>query len=71
MYGTYEYVLKVWKDETILKSMFGFMDYIKSGLTEMRPKISIRGGEFINQMNGYIFSIISAAFDVCLPCIVV
>jgi len=32
MYGTYEYVLQVWKDETILRSMFGFMDYIKTGL---------------------------------------
>jgi len=56
---------------TILRPMFGFMDYIKTGLKETRPKISIRGGEFINQKNGYIFSIISAAFDVCLHCIVV
>jgi hypothetical protein len=38
------------------------MDNIKTDLKEMRPKISIKGGEFINQLNGYIFSRISAAF---------
>jgi hypothetical protein len=64
----YEYVLQVWKDETNLRSVFRFMGYTKTDLKEMRPKISVKGGEFVNQMNGYIFSSISAAFKSYVSC---
>jgi len=37
-------------------------------LKEKRPKISIKGGEFISQLKGYIFSRISTAFNSYLSC---
>jgi hypothetical protein len=46
--------------------MFGFTDNIQTDFKEMRPNISIKGGEFINHLNVYIFSRISAAFSLLL-----